>query len=130
MARTWDHRRSKPLSSKLLPLGHHLDGYSFFLLPSGCLMFLIIYTFKLYFFISMPFQLCCRCVMSWILFHITCTHIYDTTNIITALQITLILRNTIMGGVRLQILTKKKKTKIIFFIFTIQMAPYSTLLSL
>ena len=77
-------------------------------------MFLIIYTFKLYFFISRPFQLCCRCVMSWILFHITCTHIYDTTNIITALQITLILRNTIMGGVRLQILTKKKKLKSFF----------------
>ena len=26
-ARTWDHRGSKPLGSKLLPLGHHLDGY-------------------------------------------------------------------------------------------------------
>jgi len=25
-ARTWDHRGSKPLSPKLLPLGHHLDG--------------------------------------------------------------------------------------------------------
>jgi len=26
-ARTWDHRGSKPLGPKLLPLGHHLDGY-------------------------------------------------------------------------------------------------------
>jgi len=26
-ARTWDHRGSKPLGPKLLPLGHHLDGW-------------------------------------------------------------------------------------------------------
>jgi hypothetical protein len=26
-ARTWDHRESKPLGLKLLPLSHHLDGY-------------------------------------------------------------------------------------------------------
>jgi hypothetical protein len=25
-ARTWDHRGSKHLGPKLLPLGHHLDG--------------------------------------------------------------------------------------------------------
>ena len=26
MTRTWDHRESKSLDPKLLPLGHHLDG--------------------------------------------------------------------------------------------------------
>jgi hypothetical protein len=29
-ARTWDHRGSKPLGPKLLPLDHHLDGFDFF----------------------------------------------------------------------------------------------------
>jgi hypothetical protein len=27
MARTWDHRRSKPFGLKLLSLGHHLDDF-------------------------------------------------------------------------------------------------------
>jgi len=27
-AQTWDHKESKPLSSKLLLLGHHLDGWN------------------------------------------------------------------------------------------------------
>jgi hypothetical protein len=35
-ARTWDHRGSKPLDPKLLPLGHHLDGSSFVTLT--CIM--------------------------------------------------------------------------------------------
>jgi hypothetical protein len=30
-ARTWDHRGSKPFDPKLLPLGHHLDGYGTFI---------------------------------------------------------------------------------------------------
>jgi hypothetical protein len=31
-AQTWDHRGSKPLGPKLLPLGHHLDGFIYVLL--------------------------------------------------------------------------------------------------
>jgi len=26
---TWDHRESKPLDPKFLPLDHHLDGYGY-----------------------------------------------------------------------------------------------------
>jgi len=38
MARTWDHRKSKPLSPKLLSLDYHLDNCLLFLMsPVECI---------------------------------------------------------------------------------------------
>ena len=42
-ARTWDHRRSKHLDLKLLPLGHHLDGLKLFFLNHDSESYWIIY---------------------------------------------------------------------------------------
>jgi hypothetical protein len=41
-ARTWDHRGSKSLGPKLLPLGHHLEGLrlGFFIVSRSELVFL------------------------------------------------------------------------------------------
>ena len=47
-ARTWDHKGSKPLGPKLLPLGHHLDDLSptIFIIKCGCCYFLKYFSLK------------------------------------------------------------------------------------
>jgi len=39
-ARTWNHRESKPLGPKLLPLDHHLDGYIILYFTCKCCLWL------------------------------------------------------------------------------------------
>jgi hypothetical protein len=51
-ARTWDHRGSKPLNSKFLPLSHHLDGY---LASISCIRFRCILVVWLWLFFKVFF---------------------------------------------------------------------------